>query len=175
MGNNMQESCIYTDFPLWIPLTAILFSLICYGIGAIILNGLGIIYSLLYLAYCLFVEIMVIYRSCKNCYYHGRVCGLGKGKIAPYFVRKGDPKKFAEKDISPIHLLPDFMVVIIPLSGGIYLLITNFSFIILGMMILLSILFFSGTAAMRTKYTCKHCKQKTIGCTADTLFNKKDK
>jgi len=170
----MKEDCIYTNFPLWIPLIAILLSIISYSIGAIILNGLSIIYSIIYLFYCLFVETMVIYRSCKNCYYYGRICGLGKGKIAPYFVIKGDTKKFTERDISPLHLLPDFMVVIIPLAGGIYLLITNFSFTILAMMICLSIIFFGGTAVLRTNYACKHCKQRTIGCPADTMFNKKD-
>lgn len=167
----MKKDCIYTDFPLWIPLVAILLSVICYSIGAIILISLSIIYSIMYLFYCILVEIMVIYRSCTNCYYYGRICGLGKGKIAPYFVRKGNTNKFSERDISIIHLLPDFMVVLIPLAGGIYLLITNFSFIILAMMICLSIIFFGGTAVLRTNYACRHCNQRTIGCPADTMFN----
>lgn len=92
-----------------------------YIIGAFILSGFGIIFAVLYLLYCLGVEVMVIFRSCGNCYYYGKVCGLGKGKIAPVFCKKGDPKKFVERDISWYHLLPDFLTVIFPMVGGVYI------------------------------------------------------
>ena len=88
-------------------------------------------------------------------------------------MTKGDTKKFADRDISIVHMLPDFMVVIFPLLGGIVLLIVDFSFIVLGMMIVLAVLFFGGTAFIRSTFACKYCKQREISCPADEMFNKK--
>ena len=169
----MIKTKSYENFPLWIPFIAILVSFISYSIGAVILSGFGIIFSILYLFYCLGAELLVIIRSCKDCWYYGKICGLGKGKIAPLFVKKGDTKKFAERDISLVHMIPDFLVVIFPLIGGIILLILDFSISILIMMIVLIILFFGGTSFIRGSFACKYCKQKEIGCPADKIFNKK--
>ena len=162
----------YENFPLWIPFIALFVSIIGYCIGAVILGGFGIIFSILYLFYCLGAELMVILRSCRDCWYYGKICGLGKGKIAPLLVRKGDTKKFAERDISFVHMIPDFLVVILPLLGGIILLIIDFSILVLSLMVVLVVLFFGGTAFIRGTFACKYCKQKDIGCPAYAIFNK---
>ena len=169
----MIQTKSYQNFPWWIPLIAIFVSIIGYSIGAVILGGFGIIFSILYLFYCIGAELLVILRSCKDCWYYGRICGLGKGKIAPLFVKKGDTKKFVDKEISMIDMIPDFMVVILPLIGGVILLILDFSIMVLVLMVILAILFFGGTAFIRGTFVCKYCKQKDIGCPAYAIFNKK--
>jgi hypothetical protein len=102
------------------------------------------------------------------------LCGLGKGKVSPLFVKKGDTNKFADRDISIIHMIPDFLVVILPILGGFILLFLDFSFFVLSLMILLIVLFFCGTAFIRGIFACKYCKQKDIGCPAYAIFNKKN-
>jgi len=169
----MTEIKSYENFPLWIPFIAILISFIGYILGAIILSGFGIVIVVIYLIYCGCIELLVIFRSCKDCYYYGKVCGLGKGKIAPFFVKKGNPKKFVDKKISWYDLIPDFLVSIIPIVGGIILLVSNFSFILLGLIILLAVIFFGGTGFIRGTFACKYCKQKEIGCPAEQMFSKK--
>lgn len=169
----MIKTKSYENFPLWIPFIAILVSVISYSIGAVILSGFGIIFSILYLFYCLGAELLVIIRSCKDCWYYGKICGLGKGKIAPLFIKKGDTKRFADRDISMVHMIPDFLVVILPLLGGVMLLLLDFSILVLSLMVVLIILFFGGTAFIRGTFACKYCKQKDIGCPADAIFNKK--
>ena len=169
----MIKTKSYENFPLWIPFIAILVSVINYSIGAVILSGFGIIFSILYLFYCLGAELLVIIRSCKDCWYYGKICGLGKGKIAPLFIKKGDTKKFADRDISMVHMIPDFLVVILPLLGGVMLLLLDFSILVLLLMVVLIVLFFGGTAFIRGTFACKYCKQKDIGCPADAIFNKK--
>lgn len=168
----MADIKSYENFPLWIPLIAILVSILSYILGAIILTGFGILVAILYLIYCFGAEMLVIFRGCKHCYYYGKVCGLGKGKIAPFFTKKGDSKKFAEKEVSWYHLLPDFLTVIIPIVGGITLLILDFSLILLGMIFLLVILYFGGAAVTRGSFACKYCKQRELGCPAEKLFGK---
>jgi len=169
----MKDTKSYENFPLWIPFIAILVSIISYGIGAIILSEFGIIFAILYILYCIAMELMIIFRSCKNCWYYGKICGLGKGKIAPLLVKKGDMKKFADRDISIAHMIPDFLVVILPLLGGIILLVLNFSILVLLLMVVLIVLFFGGTAFVRGTFACKNCRQKDIGCPAYAIFNKK--
>ena len=169
----MKDTKSYENFPLWIPFIAILVSIISYGIGAIILSEFGIIFAILYILCCIAMELIIIFRSCKNCWYYGKICGLGKGKIAPLLVKKGDMKKFADRDISMAHMIPDFLVVILPLFGGIILLVLNFSILVLFLMVVLIVLFFGGTAFVRGAFACKYCRQKDIGCPAYTIFNKK--
>ena len=70
-------------------------------------------------------------------------------------------------------MIPDFLVGIIPIVAGIILLIQSFSWVILGLIIVLFFLFFGGTALIRGKLVCKYCKQREIGCPAEKLFNKK--
>ncbi len=168
----MKEAEPYENFPLWMPLIAIFLPVIGYIIGAIILAGLHIIIAILYLIYCFSAELFVVLRSCKNCYYYGKICGLGKGKIAPLFVKKGDPSKFAEKQVHWHDLIPDFLVSIFPMIGGIILLIMNFSYIVLGMVVIVAVIFFGGTAIIRGSMACKYCKQREIGCPAEKLFGK---
>jgi len=168
----MKQIKSYENFPWYLPFIAILITILGYILGAIILAGFGIIIVILYLIYCFSAEMLVIFRGCKNCYYYGKICGLGKGKIAPLFIKKGEPKKFAERDISWYHLIPDFLVSIIPLVGGIIQLILNFSFTLIGMIIILVIIFFGGTAVIRWSFACKYCKQRELGCPAETLFGK---
>ena len=169
----MKNIKSYENFPLWIPFIAILISIISYVIGAIILSGFGILFTILYILYCVSMELMIIFRSCKNCWYYGKICGLGKGKITPLFVKGGDTKKFADRDISMVQMIPDFLVVILPLLGGIILLILNFSILVLSLMIVIIVLFFGGVAFVRGTFACKYCKQKDIGCPAYEIFSKK--
>jgi len=98
---------------------------------------------------------------------------LGKGKIAPLFIKKGDIKKFANRNISIVHMIPDFLVIILPLFGGVILLILDFSILVLSLMVFILVLFFGGTAVIRGTFACKYCKQKDIGCPAYAIFNKK--
>jgi len=169
----MIKTKSYVNFPIWIPFIAILVSLTSYSIGAVILSGFGIIFSILYLFYCLGAELLVIIRSCRDCWYYGKICGLGKGKIAPLFIKKGDIKKFANRNISIVHMIPDFLVIILPLFGGVILLILDFSILVLSLMVFILVLFFGGTAVIRGTFACKYCKQKDIGCPAYAIFNKK--
>ena len=57
--------------------------------------------------------------------------------------------------------------------GGIILLSYDFSFLRLGLILLLTIFFFGGTGFIRGSFACKYCKQKEVGCPAQEVFGKK--
>ena len=165
----------YENFPIWIPLVAITLSILIYLLGAYILSGFGLLISILYLLYCLGVELLVVFRSCVYCYYYGKLCGLGKGRFAPIFIKKGDPKKFTERPIRWYSLVPDFLTVIFPIVGGVYSLTQGCTWFCVGLLIVFVLMFFGGTAAIRGSLACKYCKQRELGCPAEKLFNKEAK
>ena len=146
-----------------------------YILGGIILLGFGIIIVGLYLLYCLGIELLVVFRSCKYCYYYNRVCGLGKGKIAGILTKKGNLAHFTERTVTKTDLLPDFLVAIFPLVGGIILSIIDFSLLRIGLLILFFTLSLGGTAFIRGSFACKYCKQREIGCPADQFFRHEPK
>jgi len=169
----MVKTKTYKDYPIGIPIFTIILSYITYLVGAYIIAGFGLIFAFLYLFYCFAIEIFVVLRSCKNCYYYGKICGLGKGWVAPWFCEKGGPEKFVDRKITLFDLIPDFLVFILPIFAAIILLILNFSFVILVLMIVLLIFFFVGNALIRGSLVCKYCKQRELGCPAQELFSKK--
>ncbi len=168
----MEEPKSYENFPLGIALLSNRVALAIYALGAYILAGLGIVVTVLYLLFCLWIELGILRRSCVDCYYCGKVCGLGKGKLCALLFKKGDPQKFAEKEISPAQLLPDFMVVIFPILGGIILLVREFTWPLLILLAIFVLLFFAGNAFVRGAFACKYCRQRELGCPAEQLFSK---
>jgi hypothetical protein len=163
---------IYKNFPLRIVILCNLLPLLIYATGAYILSGFGILISVAYLLYCFTMEFRVLKLGCVNCYYYGKMCGTGKGKLCSLLFKQGDPRKFAETEISWAEMLPDFMVAIFPLIGGIVLLVMNFSWSLLAMLIFMALLYFWGNSLIRGPIMCKHCQQKIIGCPAERLFRK---
>ncbi|MBI5679640.1 MAG: hypothetical protein HZC47_01905 [Methanobacterium sp.] len=168
----MENHC-YENYPLWIVFLSNIVSLSIYIIGAYILSGLGLVYAISYLLYCIFLEIRLLKNGCVNCYYYGKICGFGKGRLSALFFKKGDSSKFSQKKLSWKDMIPDMLVFIFPLIGGIILLIYTFSWIILFLIAALLILSFTGNALVRGFLTCGNCKQRELGCPAEDLFNKK--
>lgn len=168
----MTSQC-YENYPSWIVVITNLFSLSIFFIGGFVIYQLGLVWLIIYIGYLLFLEIKLLSGHCPNCYYYGKTCAFGKGRISSCFFKKGDPAKFIEKKITWKDIVPDFLVTIIPVIAGIILLVKDFNWLILILLIILFILGFSGNALIRGQLSCKFCKQKESGCPALELFDKK--
>ncbi len=168
----MEKIKTYERFPVWVVLVSTALSLLIYAIGVFIISKLSLFLMVLFIGYCIWLEFKVIRKSCVSCYYYGKVCGFGKGVLCSLLFKKGDPKAFVEKEVSWMEMLPDFMVFIIPIIAGIRVLVREFTWIILVLMIVLLVLTFAGNALVRGQVACKHCKQRELGCPAEKLFNK---
>jgi hypothetical protein len=165
----MQSS--YENYPFWMIAMSNALSLSIYAIGLFILAQAGIIFAVLYLLYCVFVEINLYRGSCVNCYYYGKLCGFGKGKICSFLFPKGNPGKFTAHKPTWKDLLPDVLLLLFPLVGGIVLLILDFTWLILAALVGITFLSFKGNQFIRGSFSCKYCKQKELGCPAAALFN----
>ncbi len=169
----MKEFECFENYPYWIIIISNLLQLSIYTIGIIIIKPLGIIWLLIYLAYIVFLEVRLLRKSCINCYYYGKRCAFGKGKLCSLFFKKGDIKKFAWSDnITWKDLIPDMLVAIIPVIIGIVRLIMDFNWLLLLFVILLFLLVSKGNELVRGSLACKYCKQREINCPAEKMFNK---
>jgi len=165
----------YDNYPYSFVFGTTVLTLIIYAIGIYLIYVVEPIWAALYIIYIIALEIRLLKMGCVHCYYYGKRCAFGQGKLCALFFKKRDPKKFINKQIKMTDLIPDFFVTIVPLIAGIYLLINNFSWIILGLIIVLVILGFPVTGYIRGSVSCKYCKQREIGCPAEQMFQKKKK
>lgn len=167
-----KERC-FENYPYWIVLLSNLVSLAIYLAGALIISKTGLIWLVLYLIFIAYLEIRLIKGHCVDCYYYGKTCAFGKGRISSLLFKKGNSRQFCKKQMTWRDILPDFMVSLIPIIAGIILLIKSFNPALLILIIILPILTFIGNAFIRSRLACKYCKQRQIGCPAQKLFEKK--
>ncbi len=165
----------YETYPTWIIIVCKSVPFSIYILGAIILSGFSFWVSIVYLLFCLWLEVRVMQKSCVNCYYYGKNCGTGKGRLCALLFKRGDPQRFAAKVATWQEILPDFLVSLLPLLGGIILSFLDFTWLRLVLMVVLVALAFGGTAAIRSKLLCKYCEQGRLGCPAAKLFEKATK
>jgi hypothetical protein len=168
----MKDKC-YENYPAASVAVANIFQFTIYIIGAVIIANLGLLWLGLYILYILFMEVRLLKKGCVNCYYYGKYCAFGKGKLCSLFFKKGDPKKFPRPEMTWKDIVPDFLVSLIPMVIGIVLMIIKFDWALLVMVVLLSLLISVGNGFVRGTLACKHCKQRELGCPAERLFNKK--
>ena len=171
----MTESGSYENYPLWIVLLSNAVSLSIYVLGFAIMFRLGWIVPMVYLVYILFLEFRLLSSHCPNCYYFGKACGFGKGRISALFFKKGDSSKFCAREMKWKDMIPDLLVSLIPFITAIVLLIVEFDFVTLTALIVLTVLTTKGNELIRGKLVCAHCKQRELGCPALALFGNGEK
>ena len=170
---NTGDQRRFENYPVRSIALSNLLSISIYSIGAFVLWTLAPIISICYLIYCAFLEIRILRRSCVDCYYYGRTCCFGKGRLSSSLFRKGEPKRFIQKQVGWFDILPDFMVTILPVIGGITSLMIDFYWLVLVSILVLLCLGFFGSALVRGSFACKYCKQRDLGCPALSLFEKR--
>jgi hypothetical protein len=119
---------------------------------------LGLIYLVLAL-----VMVYVVLRKlvCPNCYYHGKCCHIGWGKLSSFLFKKGNIENFSTNFSLKIAPLSYWLLTLIPL---ILIVISVFQEFLVSkvviLVILLAILFYSGTISR--KKACVPCKMRLI-------------
>ena len=170
---DMEKTQAYENYPAWMVLASNAVSLAIYIAGAYIIWQAAGLWVVLYAAFILALEVRLIRGHCPDCYYYGKRCAFGQGKLSSLFFKKGNPSNFCKKNIGWKDLALDFMVSVIPMVIGGALVLFSFSWLILGLVILLFVLSFPGNAFVRGRLACRHCKQRALGCPAEKLFQKK--
>lgn len=167
-----KEEC-FENYPFWIVFLSNLVSIAIYLIGAFIVYKIGGLWLFLYVILILIQEFILIKGHCVNCYYYGKTCAFGKGRLSSIFFEKGDSKRFCRRNLTWKDLIPDFMVSLIPFVIGIVLLIIDFNWPLLILVAILFALSSFGNSIIRSRLACRYCRQRELGCPAEKLFKGK--
>lgn len=168
----MEISKTYENYPVKTVLLSNLVSFGIYAAGFFIMLKTGLIVAFFYAVYILAMEFRLLRYHCTNCYYWGKTCGFGQGRLSALLFRRGNPADFCKNNFGWKDLIPDMLVSLVPFITGIVVLIIRFNWIVLAALILILWLTTSGNGYIRGSLTCKYCKQREIGCPAELLFNK---
>ncbi len=165
----MADLC-YEQHPLGVVVAANAVALATYAAALAILARLAMPLAVLGILYCVWLEYRVLAGSCAGCYYYGRRCAFGKGKLAPRIVERADAAAFASRTATWSDLAPELALTLFPLLSGIALLAARFDWTLAGLLAALVLLSTAGNAMIRGRFACRHCKQREIGCPAQKLF-----
>ncbi len=161
---------VFDSYPAGVVLAANGLSLGIYALGGALIAKLGWGFLAAYLVCLAFLELRQLARGCVHCAYYGKACFSGKGLLASWLFKRGDPAEFARHEATWLMLLPDMLVVLIPLGTGIVLSVRRFDWLLLALMAGLVFLAFPGNGLVRGKLACCHCRQRQLGCPAEKLF-----
>jgi hypothetical protein len=163
----------FENYPAWMIVVSNLLNVLICVIGALIIYKIGLVWMILYLIYILVLEFRLIRWHCIDCYYYGKACAFGRGKICSLFFSKGNNRNFCKREMTWKSLIPEFLVSLVPILIGIILLIKNFNWFVLLLVIILFILTSFGNGFVRGNIACKYCKQRKLGCPAQKIFKSK--
>lgn len=169
----MEVTQRHENYPIRMVIISGLNSLLIYALGFLILWQAGRGFSLAYMVYVMVLEYRLMKYSCTSCYYWGKTCAFGRGRLSALFFPKGDPGKFCSRKITYKDLIPDMMVFLLPLGVGIILLILSYSLFLLLTLPLLAVLATAATGLLRSHIACRYCMQKDSGCPAQEFFKNK--
>jgi hypothetical protein len=172
-GSGMDDSGPMEHYPVSTVVVALLLSLLIYGIGALLMAGFGILWAVVYLAFAFAFELRLLATHCVDCYYFGKTCAFGRGRLAGLLFRKGNPERFTLVSMTWKDIVPDFLLFIVPALAGVVLLLMAFSLPVLLLVVALLVLGFAGNAFVRGTLACRFCRQREIGCPAEKLVEKK--
>jgi hypothetical protein len=167
-----MQGATFEQYPPWMVAVCSGVGLTIYAIGLGLVAQLGPVWAAAYAVYCAWVEWRVLAASCRNCWYYGKRCAFGKGRVCAWLLRRGDGQAFCDRRITCRDVAPDLLVALMPLAAGIAVLVRGFSWPILLLTAALVALASAGNGFVRGKLACAHCRQRELGCPAEQPFRK---
>lgn len=129
---------------------------IMYALGAWILSSVWLPLTWLYLAYCVLSLLLFIRLICPYCFrYHAGTCLSGYHIFAGIF-KPQSPTRFAKQFKRYVAVL--FPVWFVPPLGGLYLLVTAFSWLTVVQLALFCVLAFVILPYISGKHSCATCE-----------------
>jgi hypothetical protein len=85
------------NYPKHIIIVRWIILILAFALGIYVLFQLHQILAIVYIMYSVIALTLILPLSrCVSCFYHGRYCNTGWGKIAAYLFNKGDESKYVE-------------------------------------------------------------------------------
>jgi hypothetical protein len=161
-----KEMRIYKQGLETFPLSRVIFGnvlmLIWMGLGTIACWFVLPVVAWIYLAAAI-IMIFVVLRKlvCKNCYYYGKQCALGWGKVSALFFSPGSIEEFSSCAGIKAAPITYGLLTLIPLVLCIIALVQAVTVLKIAVLVLLlAVSVYSG--AISRKVACTNCKMRLI-------------
>jgi hypothetical protein len=136
------------------------------ALGAFILYQLHPLFGAAYILLCAVCLIVCLNYRCRFCWYFGKRCYAGLGKLAGVLFEPGEPAGFAK----PGNLIPaaifSFTVLLLPLLVILVIVLIGFSWLNLALLLSYLLVVVAPGFVLRKSLVCDHCKQGELGCPA---------
>ena len=128
-----------------------------FGLGTYILCDLHYALAIVYIIYSVIALILILPLSrCVNCFYHGKLCNTGWGRVAFYLFKKGDESKYVEHYNYAIFL---HLLWLVPLLAALLQLVRKRDVLVLSILVIYLFILFIEKIVLK-KLCCKKCHQK---------------
>ena len=152
----------YNEFPL----STVVYNLVTLGgalvTGVVIVAQFGLWVTVGYLMLLALTGVGLLALVCACCGYYGRRCALGLGKVVALAFKKGRENEFLHTAPQFVTLLLLVLLLLLPIAGGVALLVREFSAWRLSSLAVLVGLLLSGLVP-HPRLVCGHCCQGERG------------
>lgn len=151
------------NYPIKIVCVSAILTIISYLLGTLVWYVLNPVLGFLFLLLAASTLIISMKLRCTNCYYLGKYCNFGLGKLAAILFKKGDLNEFSNpKKVIPTAIL-SFGTMLLPIIAGIGLILFDFSLMNLGLLIIYILFGILPNFFVRGNF-CDKCMQGQLGC-----------
>jgi hypothetical protein len=152
-------------YPIKIVCLSASLTIISYLAGAFVLYFFHPVLSGLYLILAVLTLVVSMKLRCTHCYYLGKYCNFGLGKVADIFFSKGDPEEFSNPRKVNVTATFSFGTMLIPIFVGVIIFITNINLFNLGLVVGYILIGIAPNFLVRGNF-CEKCMQGELGCPA---------
>jgi hypothetical protein len=177
MNNQIEkEKFVFCDaYPKHVIIIRWIILIAAFALGIYILSGIKDLFGVVYVIYSLIALTLILPLSrCVSCFYHGKLCNTGWGKVAAYLFPKGmnhvvdtkgmnhmihakvDESKYVEHYNYAILL---HLLWLIPLLGSFFQLLRKRGMIVLILFIAYLFILLLEKIVLK-KLACKRCHQR---------------
>jgi hypothetical protein len=155
--NNEFKFC--ENYSLFVVLIRWLFLGAAFGLGIYILFQFKEILAYIYIFYGVLCLMLILPLSrCVYCYYHGKVCDCGFGKVASYLFPKNDESRYKSKYV---YFSLTYLFWIFPVLMGLIQVLRERSLKALIVILAFLLVLFLERTFLRVA-GCKNCHQREI-------------
>ena len=152
--NQAGEFSFCENYPVHIIIIHWIILLLAFTLGIYILRGLHYMLAIIYIVYSLTALTLILPLSrCVSCFYYGKLCNTGWGKIAAYLFKKGDESKHVEHYNYAIFL---HLLWLVPLLVALLQLVRQREILALSIFVIYLFILFVEKIILK-KLGCKRC------------------
>jgi len=155
---NPQQNLAFCDsYPKSVIVIRWIILVAAFALGIYILTNIKQLLGLAYIIYSLVVLTLILPLSrCSSCFYHGKACNTGWGKVAAYLFPKGDESKFVRHYDYAIFI---HLLWIIPLLASLFQLVrlrNLLALVVFGLYLFILLI----EKITLKKLACSRCRQR---------------